>query len=44
VVNDEGELLACRLTPGNVDDRGPLPQMAQGLFGKLIGDKGYLVL
>lgn len=42
VVNDEGELLACRLTPGNVDDRRPLPQMAQGLFGKLIGDKGYL--
>jgi hypothetical protein len=42
VANDEGELLACRLTPGNVDDRRPLPQMAQGLFGKLIGDKGYL--
>ena len=42
VGNSEGELLACRLTPGNVDDRRPLPQMAQGLFGKLIGDKGYL--
>lgn len=44
VANDEGELLACRLTPGNVDDRRPLPQMAQGLFGKLIGDTGSLVL
>jgi transposase len=42
VANDEGELLACRLTPGNVDDRRPLPHMAEGLFGKLIGDKGYL--
>jgi hypothetical protein len=42
VANDVGELLACRLTPGNTDDRRPLPQMAQGLFGKLIGDKGYL--
>jgi hypothetical protein len=42
VGNSEGEMLACRLTPGNVDDRRPLPQMAQGLFGKLIGDKGYL--
>ena len=42
VVNDQGELLACRLTPGNVDDRRPVPQMAQSLFGKLIGDKGYL--
>ncbi|MGH2481581.1 MAG: IS982 family transposase [Ktedonobacteraceae bacterium] len=42
VVNDCGELLACRLTPGNVDDRRPVPQLAQQLFGKLIGDKGYL--
>lgn len=42
VVNDCGELLACQLSPGNVDDRQPLPQMAQHLFGKLIGDKGYL--
>ena len=23
-VNDRGEILACRLTPGNVDDRKPL--------------------
>lgn len=42
VVNDCGDLLACRLTPGNVDDRRPVPQLAQRLFGKLIGDKGYL--
>ena len=42
VVNDCGELLACQITPGNVDDRKPLSQMAQHLFGKLIGDKGYL--
>jgi transposase len=42
VVNDCGDMLACRLTPGNVDDRRPLPQLAQRLFGKLIGDKGYL--
>ncbi len=42
IVTDEGDLLSCRLTPGNVDDRRPVPQMAQGLFGKLIGDKGYL--
>lgn len=42
IVNDCGDLLACQLTPGNVDDRKPLPQMAQHLFGKLSGDKGYL--
>lgn len=42
LVNDQGELLTCRLTPGNGDDRRPVPHMAQRLFGKLIGDKGYL--
>jgi hypothetical protein len=42
VVNDEGELLACCLTAGNVDDRKPVPQLVKELFGKLFGDKGYL--
>jgi hypothetical protein len=42
VVNDMGELLAFCLTPGNVDDRGPVPKLVKGLFGKLFGDKGYL--
>src|SRR5579885_2709940 len=42
VVNDCGHLLVCRLTPGNIDDRRPVPGMARKLFGKLIGDKGYL--
>ena len=37
-----GEILACRLTPGNVDDRKPLPGMAKTLLGKLFGDKGYI--
>ena len=42
IVNDRGELLACRLTPGNMDDRKPLPDLAKTLFGKLFGDKGYI--
>lgn len=42
VISDQGELLAFALTPGNVDDRQPVPQLAQCLLGKLIGDKGYL--
>jgi hypothetical protein len=41
-VNDQGDLLACCLTPGNVDDRQPVPQMVQRLRGKLIGDRGYI--
>jgi hypothetical protein len=42
VVNDRGELLAFCLTRGNVDDRHPVPHLAQRLFGKLFGDKGYI--
>lgn len=40
--NDCGELLNMTLTPGNVDDRKPVPQLIERLFGKLFGDKGYL--
>lgn len=42
VVNERGELLAWRLTPGNVDDRTPVPALTRSLWGKLCGDKGYL--
>ena len=42
IVNDQGELLAFRLTPGNTDDREPVPDMVKGIFGKLFGDKGYI--
>lgn len=42
VVNECGELLACQITPGNVDDRTPVPTLCQRLFGKLIADRGYI--
>jgi hypothetical protein len=42
VINDCRELLSVRLTPGNVDDRRPVPELVKGLFGKLFGDKGYV--
>lgn len=41
-VNDRGELLACCLTPGNVDDRTPVAHMVKRLRGKLFGDRGYI--
>ena len=41
-VNDRGELLACCLTPGNVDDRTPVPELVKRLRGKLFGDRGYI--
>jgi transposase len=42
VVNDKGELLNFVLTPGNIDDRTPVPQLLQQLFGKVFADKGYV--
>lgn len=42
IVNERGELLAVKLTPGNVDDRKPVGKMIRGLFGKLFGDRGYI--
>jgi len=41
-VNDQGELLAYCLTPGNVDDRTPVPALAKRMRGKLFGDRGYI--
>lgn len=42
VVNDKGELLNFVLTPGNTDDRTPVPKLLQQLFGKVFADKGYV--
>ena len=42
VINDRGELLSVYLTPGNVDDRNPVPRLLRKLFGKVFGDKGYI--
>jgi hypothetical protein len=41
-ISERGELLGCYLTPGNVDDRRPVPGMVRELWGKLFGDKGYI--
>ena len=42
VVDDEGAPPAVRFTPGHVDDRLPVPDLAEALWGKLFGDRGYL--
>ncbi|NDJ20034.1 IS982 family transposase [Myxacorys almedinensis] len=42
VVNDRGELLNIMLTPGNTDDRTPVPKLLQQVFGKVFADKGYV--
>ena len=42
IIDTQGNLLALQLTPGNVDDRTPVPALADGLGGKLFGDRGYI--
>ena len=42
VVNEIGELLNVQITPGNGDDRLPVPDLLQSLFGKVFADRGYV--
>ncbi len=42
IINEQGELLAFKLTPANVDDRQPVPDLTLDLIGKLFGDRGYI--
>lgn len=42
VVNEHGELLNIQITPGNTDDRKPVPELLDGLFGKVFADRGYV--
>ena len=38
----DGELLAFKLTPGNTDDRTPVPELTEKLWDKLFADRGYI--
>ena len=42
IVNPLGDIVSLKLTPGNVDDRKPVPELAKDLTDKLYGDKGYI--
>lgn len=44
ICNEKGELLNFMITPGDIDDRKPLEYKAfvDFIYGKLIGDKGYI--
>jgi hypothetical protein len=41
VFNNDNEIVALKLTPGNVHDTTPVPVLTRELAGKLFGDKGY---
>jgi hypothetical protein len=42
LINEVGELLACRLTAANVDARSPVPALVARVRGKVFGDRGYI--
>jgi len=42
LINDVGDLLACRLTVANIDDRVPVPALVAKVKGKVFGDRGYI--
>src|SRR3954471_13389122 len=42
VFNNRNEIVALKLTPGNVHDTTPVPALTRDLIGKLFGDKGYI--
>lgn len=42
VINDQGEIMAFKITSSITDDRVPVDQMTQGLTGKIFGDRGYI--
>lgn len=42
VINHHGEIMAIKVTKGNVDDRKPVPDLVKKLSGKLFGDRGYI--
>ena len=42
IINHLGEIVSLKLTKGNVDDRKPVSEMADSIWGKLYGDKGYI--
>jgi len=44
VINERGELLAAQVTPGNVDDRTPVPKLCRRISGSAYADKGYISL
>jgi bacterioferritin (cytochrome b1) len=42
VINHKGQIMALRITPGNIADSTVLDEITQHLTGKLYADKGYI--
>lgn len=42
IINEKGEIVALKLTKGNVDDRTPVADLTKDLIGSIYADKGYI--
>ena len=42
LINHIGEIISLKITPGNTNDRTPIPELCKNLSGKLYADKGYI--
>jgi len=42
LINHKGEILSLNISPGNTNDRSPIPDLCKNLTGKLYADKGYI--
>lgn len=42
VINHKGQMIAAKITPGNVDDRKPVDALTRNLKGVIALDKGYI--
>ena len=43
IINDVGQIMAIKITKGNIDDRTPVPDLTKKLKGSIYTDKGYEV-
>jgi len=42
IINYQGQIIAVKITQGNVDDRAPVRGLSKDLTGSIYGDKGYI--
>ena len=42
IINDTGQIMAIKITKGNVDDRTPVTELTKKLKGSIYADKGYI--
>ena len=42
IINDIGQIIAIKITKGNIDDRTPVTELTKKLKGSVYADKGYI--